>query len=185
MVNVAYGVSHAQKGGTSLINFANAEAIAKMVNHFISKGVSIKEMGILTYYIGQKYVILRKLRETGQGQAWEATDPIDISTVDSYQGQERPIIFLDIVVAHVMPDRPSQVDDDESDDDDDPRLKKANDFGKARASNYVREAHRLCCAVTRAKDCHVTFLQAALILGSAKENQRKSRAAISDFARDA
>lgn len=55
----------------------------------------------------------------------------------------------------------------------------------ARVSAHVRDAHRLCCALTRAKDCLVVFMQLSLLLATAAAKQAKLKAAISDFARDA
>ena len=190
VVNTMYWASHAQKGGTSLVNHANAEAIAELVNSFLAEGQAITNMVILTYYTGQKYVILQKLRQTANpstdGQSWEVGS-IGISTVDAYQGQERPIVILDFVVGRLGTNAQEHVSPDEDDEDD---LGENKGFAtghdsRARASAYARDAHRLCCALTRAKDCLVVFMQTSLLLATAKSKQRKARAAVSDCIRDA
>ena len=171
-------------------------ACAPLHRHFIRKERDVKEIGVLTYYIGQKYIVLQKLRETESGKGWERGEPvkIDISTVDAYQGQECKTVLLDIVVAHIGSGSEilpqiiyASLDNVENTYFFSYKYIHRQIFSSLyiHKSAHVRDAHRLCCALTRAKDCLVVFMQLSLLLNSAKMAQYKKQAATSDFARDA
>jgi len=190
VVNVMHGISRAHNTTTTLANHANAEALSELVDRFLIGGVAISDIAVLTYYTGQKFITIQKLHEraTVNDRNWEVAST-QISSVDAYQGQEAPFVIVDLVVAHLprgtQSSTTSDVDDDTEIDSDEDGLESHGKSRSLRISPHVRDGHRLCCALTRAKDCLVVFMQLSVVLGSTKKSQTKERAAISDFARDA
>ena len=196
VIDVARGVSHKQKNGTSLVNYANSEAAALLVDRLLAKSAAVggsdsiqpSDITILTYYSGQKFVAASSLqaKATESGRTW-AIDDVKLSSVDAYQGRENRIVILDMVVARLRlsgndPISAQDHDDDSSDEDDDRRAEVSN---SAIMSSHVRDPHRLCCALTRARDALVTIVQGSLVMRTFQARQSKERAAISEFFRDA
>ncbi len=75
--------------GTSTYNQANREVDLRLLNALKSAGITDNQIGLITPYKEQQRVLTKAL---GRGNI--------VGTVDSYQGQERDIIILDLVRAN-------------------------------------------------------------------------------------
>ena len=194
IIDVALGVSRVQKNGTSLVNYANSEAAASLVDRLLEKSAAVggtdsiqpSDITILTYYTSQKFVTAMKLqaKASESGRTWTIRD-VEISSVDAYQGQENRIVVLDVVVAHSRLSKTDPIparDNDDFDEDGNRRVEVSNSVFM---SSHARDPHRLCCALTRAKDALIAIVQGTLIARSTHTRQSKRRAAISDFFFDA
>lgn len=102
MIDVVNGVSHTQHNGTSLQNHANADRIATLVDQTLSRGGDPSKITVLTCYTGQLSLVGHKIEETAKGKerTWALSPGYQLSSVDSFQGEENEFVFLDIVVAH-------------------------------------------------------------------------------------
>jgi hypothetical protein len=78
-----------QYRGMSTYNQANLAVDLRLLNALQSAGVTPNQIGIITPYKEQQRLLARALRRTDC-----------IGTVDSYQGQERDLIILDLVRAN-------------------------------------------------------------------------------------
>ena len=173
-VDVMHGVSRVQENGTSLQNYANADAIALFVDQLIGKGVSADVIIILTYYSGQKSVIAARIEEyaRAKGRAWAGTS-FEISTIDGFQGQEAEVVIADFVATN------SGVEEDLSGDVANPRVR-----GHVGVPAFVKNAHRLCLLCTRARSVFVAFGQRTALLGAGRRKQSPSQAAVSGMMDD-
>lgn len=180
-INVMNAKSEAQQNNTTLVNHASSNAVVNLVGHFMAEGIELSDIGILTYYLGQKYLHTMKLRRAARGSAqpWDV-DSIDLSTVDAYQGKEIRVGIVDLVVAHDnSPEEATGNEDDDLDDD----LVRANALGVV--SSHVKDAHRLCCALTRFKDILVVISKVSSLGVTAKVKQKVSQGALSQMFRNA
>ncbi|KAL8927707.1 MAG: hypothetical protein Q9208_002122 [Pyrenodesmia sp. 3 TL-2023] len=48
--NVVYGESHVEENGTSLLNYANADAICGLIDQFLAQGIPSESIVVLTMY---------------------------------------------------------------------------------------------------------------------------------------
>ena len=165
MTDVVNGYSRVEVGGTSLVNYANAGVIKKIVRRLLTlEGGLIKPrmIKILTYYQGQRRFIRDKFNEIkvegkSQVQVVEISqamkDAVEISTVDSFQGNESQIVTVDRVAAQGNfgeDEREPEAEADDEEGDEDPGTE---DFIKAgRVTGHVRSANRLNVALTRGQD---------------------------------
>jgi ATP-dependent RNA/DNA helicase IGHMBP2 len=78
--------------GASTYNLANVEVDLRLLNALKSTGISDNQIGLITPYKEQHRILTKAI---GRGNI--------VGTVDSFQGQERDIIILDLVRAN--PDR--------------------------------------------------------------------------------
>ena len=92
-----------EPNGTSLQNYANADAIAELLERMLKRGIPPSSITILTIYKGQKSIVSSRLEtvyttvsETEE-KSWKVRD---VATVDSYRGQESDIRIVDPVTAH-------------------------------------------------------------------------------------
>ena len=116
MSDVVFGYSRVVNNGNSLFNEANAAAMANWVNHLIKEGAHPKDIGMLTYYNGQKPCVMKHLREVihPSGElGWEVFERLELSSVDAFQGQECEYTAVDFVIGRQKP-----VEDIDEDDDD-------------------------------------------------------------------
>lgn len=121
MINVANGISRVQVNSTSLQNYANADRIGTLVDQTLSMGVPASKTTVLVYYTGQLALVSHKIQATAEanGRNWDLSAGNQISSVDSFQGEENEFVFVDLVVAHQRPEKTSDaVKDEESEDDD-------------------------------------------------------------------
>ena len=177
-VDVMNGVSRVQENGTSLTNYANADAVALFVDELMGKGVPAEKIVILTYYAGQKSVLAARIEEYAKvkGRAWAGTS-FETSTVDAYQGQESEIVIADFVATNLG--GVTKAFHDDVDDEDD-----ANPKEQALVSAFVKNAHRLCCLCTRARSVFVIFGQLTALIGTGRSKQYQPQAAVSRMAMD-
>ena len=77
----------------SKLNDQEAEMITLFFVYLVANGVSSDKITILTYYRGQRSLILRKLK----GHPSLTGCYFNVFTVDSYQGEENDIILLSLV----------------------------------------------------------------------------------------
>ncbi|EAA29919.2 suppressor of ascus dominance 3 [Neurospora crassa] len=77
----------------SKLNDQEAEMITLFFVYLVSNGVSSEKITILTYYRGQRSLLLRRLK----GHPSLTGCYFNVFTVDSYQGEENDIVLLSLV----------------------------------------------------------------------------------------
>lgn len=77
----------------SKINHKEAEMVVKFFGYLVLNGMTPGEITVLTFYNGQRKLIMRKLREHRQLQGAR----FNVVTVDSYQGEENEVVLLSLV----------------------------------------------------------------------------------------
>ncbi|KAL8916896.1 MAG: hypothetical protein Q9172_006060 [Xanthocarpia lactea] len=77
----------------SKVNRTEADMVVSFFNYLIKNGVKTKDVTVLTFYNGQRKLILSGLRRHAnlQGESFK------VVTVDSYQGEENGIVLLSLV----------------------------------------------------------------------------------------
>ena len=102
MVNVVNGVSQVQHNGTSLHNFANADAIAVLVDAILARDVAASKITVMVYYTGQLNVVIHKIEVNTQanGRVW-TFGVGQVSSVDAFQGEENESAFISSVSVHL------------------------------------------------------------------------------------
>lgn len=78
----------------SCMNHMEADMIVGFFKYLLNNAITEAEITILTFYHGQRKLLLRKLREhpeLGRSKIYK------VVTVDSYQGEENDIVLLSIV----------------------------------------------------------------------------------------
>ena len=73
----------------SKMNHQEAEMVVGFFNYLILNGMTPGEITVLTFYNGQRKLIMRKLREHRHLQLQGAK--FNVVTVDSYQGEENEV----------------------------------------------------------------------------------------------
>ena len=161
LIDVSRGVSRVEPNGTSLQNHANTEAIWKLLGQFLQAGFKGSEIGILSFYTGQKKLMGSVLERSPDNK-------IRLSTVDRFQGQQIEVIILDVVAAND--------DSVEAEQDDE-------EFGIKfeHLTSHVSNPNRVCMGITRPKDCLVVVGQFRTMLSRSK----RKRTAICELAMDA
>jgi superfamily I DNA and/or RNA helicase len=84
-------------------NPAHAETVADYVVSLLEAGVSGGEIGVITPYNAQLVMIMEKLRETLGDDGAPSAGGIKVSTIHSFQGQERRAIIVDFTDDNVRP----------------------------------------------------------------------------------
>ncbi|KAF2139072.1 uncharacterized protein K452DRAFT_320697 [Aplosporella prunicola CBS 121167] len=79
----------------SSCNAMEAEMIAEFFNHLYLNGHPVDSITVLTFYNGQRKLILRKLLD--HPTLGSSRSRFNVVTVDSYQGEENEIILLSLV----------------------------------------------------------------------------------------
>lgn len=77
----------------SKINQEEADMVVGFFGYLVFNGISPAEITVLTFYNGQRKLILRKLRENHQRQSVK----FNVVTVDSFQGEENEVVLLSLV----------------------------------------------------------------------------------------
>ena len=77
----------------SKINEGEAAMIVGFVNYLVLNGTKIEDITVLTFYNGQRKLILKGLRHHRNLQG----SRFNVNTVDSYQGEENEVIILSLV----------------------------------------------------------------------------------------
>jgi helicase required for RNAi-mediated heterochromatin assembly 1 len=77
----------------SKFNDQEAQMIVNFFAYLVANGMNPSHITILTFYNGQRRVLLRKLRSHGS----IISESYNVFTVDSYQGEENDIVLLSMV----------------------------------------------------------------------------------------
>ena len=172
MVDVVHGRARLEEGGTSLQNYANADAIVQVIGHLIDEGFPRSEIKLLTLYKGQKTILVSKLAEGIGGNHWV---PEDVTTVDSYQGKQGVFACLDMVAANPVEQGkyPSALMDEIADADG-----PAGFLNVDPATSFVTNPHRLCVGITRTTCGLFTFCQTATLVRAYKPSRSDYRNAV-------
>ncbi|KAE9974000.1 hypothetical protein BLS_003320 [Venturia inaequalis] len=83
----------------SWMNHMEADMIVGFFSYLLNNGITEKQITVLTFYHGQRKMLLRKLREhpqLGRSKTYK------VVTVDSYQGEENDIILLSMVRSNAI-----------------------------------------------------------------------------------
>jgi len=84
----------------SAMNEQEAEMVVQFFRYLIQNGISTEQITVLTFYNGQRKLILKKLRRDV-----ELRNPVmsfKVVTVDSYQGEENDIVLLSLVRSNLQ-----------------------------------------------------------------------------------
>ena len=174
MVDVQNGVSRHEAGGSSLQNYANANAIHEHVSMLLEQGIQASQITILVYYRAQSKIIAQRLKRVTANGTRERMYS-NITTVDSFHGSESDIIILDLVaVGNTSWIGKSQVL--EMDDVDEAGEEEANaeglNLGESRVfakyTEYAKNCHRLNVACTRAKMGLIVFCHTQSMLATSR-----------------
>ena len=77
----------------SKVNILEAEMIVEFFSYLVYNGMKPEEITVLTFYNGQRKLILSKLKRHKHLQ----DNRFKVATVDSYQGEENAIVLLSLV----------------------------------------------------------------------------------------
>lgn len=77
----------------SKLNEREAEMIAHFFAYLVSNGTAADKITVLTFYKGQRKVLLRKLKRHPSLMG----NTFNVCTVDSYQGEENDVVLLSLV----------------------------------------------------------------------------------------
>ena len=179
MIDVVHGRSRREERGTSLQNYANAEAVVQAIRYLIAEGFPRSEIKLLSLYKGQKTVLVSKLVAAIEGNHWV---PEDVTTVDSYQGKQGVFACLDMVAAY--PVREGRISDTVNGEDAD-APNAGLSLNVEAASSHVTNPHRLCVAMTRATCGLFTFCQTATLVRAYKPNRSDYQNALFKMVEDA
>ena len=165
MVDVVHGRGRLEEGGTSLQNYANADAIVEAIKYLLDEGFPRSEIKLLTLYKGQKTVLVSKLVQGIEGDHWL---PEDVTTVDSYQGKQGVFACLDMVAANPIQEGkfPNAFADEDTAAVDQGRF-----LNVEGASSYVTNPHRLCVGITRTTCGLFAFCQTATLVRAYKPSK--------------
>jgi AAA domain len=114
--------------GESRINVPEAKCIVATIKALFNYDRDLVRrftVAVIAMYKSQA-TLIRTLLKEAVGKLAAAVDVIDISTVDSFQGKENPIVLLSMVLH-------------------------GNDALVQRISTHLQDSHRLCLAISRAK----------------------------------
>ena len=130
---------------------------------------------ILIYYQGQRRLVREKLNEIKvDGITQAMKDAVEISTVDSFQGNESRIVILDMLGAKGNlgeEEREVEAEADDEEGDEDPGTE---DYVKSgRVMGHVRSPNRLNVALTRGQDATLVVCQAGLLAQALKKSRGK------------
>jgi hypothetical protein len=84
-------------------NPAHAETVSDYVVSLLEAGLTGNEIGVITPYNAQLVMIMEKLQETVGDYGAPAAGGIKVSTIHSFQGQERRAIIVDFTDDNVRP----------------------------------------------------------------------------------
>ena len=187
LANIANGCSRVEVHGTSLVNHANADVIITLIERLIkTRTVKAGMIKVLTYYQGQRRLLLSKISQTNRPPAIKKA--IVVSTVDSFQGRESRVIIVDIVAAKDKlsnlrrPQQETPEDDDEYDDED---IGGENYSKAGTVTGHVRFFNRLNVALIRGRDFTIVVCQAALLVVSHRAGRSKASNPLANLVGDA
>lgn len=147
-------------GRTSMQNYANANAMADVVASYLDKGVEPGQIAILTMYKGQQAITKQKLvAKTGDEELPGKLRTI--STIDAFQGQQSPVVILDLVIANRSGGGPAP-------EELNPR-EAMGAWGKV--SKYAQEANRINVGLTRCQYALIVVCHVPTIKDTAKHHK--------------
>jgi hypothetical protein len=79
--------------GTSYANDRSAEEVMQLVRKYLSQGIALRDITLITPYKAQVELLERKLRLAYPG----GTDLPRVTTIDSFQGEESRAVIIDFV----------------------------------------------------------------------------------------
>ena len=172
LIDVVNGVSRTIGASKTPQNPASADAVLHFARRLLVNDVSPGNITILVYYKGQRGLIKAKAaRVPDEPRLGE----IEIKTVDAFQGAQNKFILLDLVSAGFRA----------------PANKRSADAESSKATTgimptaHLREPNRLCCALTRAEDGLVVFMNSATIFRNWNGNTTSAaRRALQDLVKD-
>ncbi|KAI4190034.1 MAG: hypothetical protein L6R41_001053 [Letrouitia leprolyta] len=183
LLDVVKGCARVEPQGTSLVNYANADAIVDLVDNYIKAGIPPERIVILSMYKAQIKLLALKITRLPDGRLKYAV----ISTTDAFQGRESEVVILDIVIAKDFGEHgylPSNMRHGEDQDDADVLLTaQARKYGDITA--FARDFHRQCVALTRAKDGLVIVGQLARMISSHRKSTNPLHNTLFHIAQDA
>lgn len=98
------GEAHLETEEQRRFNDAHAESAAGAVSVTLRHGVRPSDIGVIAPYNAQVVKIREKVREMSRRERM-STDGVRVSTVHSFQGQERRVIIIDFTDDNVRPTR--------------------------------------------------------------------------------
>ncbi|KAL8903835.1 MAG: hypothetical protein Q9207_003665 [Kuettlingeria erythrocarpa] len=166
LYDVVHGESHVEGNRTSLLNYANAEAISDLIDKFLAAGIPSRSIVVLTMYKAQLKLLILKIARTEDGQLKYRL----ISTTDAFQGQEGSVVIMDLVVAKyygnykVNEKSGLSFEKAEASETIDPLAAVGQTYSNV--TTFARDYHRICVALTRAINGLVVVGQVARLLTS-------------------
>lgn len=130
----------------SPFNPAEADMLVGLYNYLYTNGVQPQQITILTFYNGQRKVIMRKLAEHHYLRDISRKDFV-VRTVDSYQGEENDIVLLSLVRSN------SEIN-----------------------IGFLANQNRACVALSRAKRAMYIFGNAELLLARDQHAKKRDTA---------
>lgn len=132
MAQSLYFLSHTEdethlSESASKVNEHEAKMAAKLSVYLLLQGYRTEDITIITMYAGQKSLIKKSLRE--ERRPHTDPEPIQVSSVDGFQGEENKIIILSLV--------------------------RSNTTGQI---GFLKVVNRVCVSLSRAKHVSITFL---------------------------
>ncbi|KAL9025565.1 MAG: hypothetical protein Q9180_007642, partial [Flavoplaca navasiana] len=134
---------------TSPRNYGNATAIEELVQNLNKEGIPADDIVVLCFYSSQVALLSNMVRETDDG----TRGCREVRTIDSFHCQQAKVVIIDFVAADSITSFVMG--------------KKAEGFSKSTLSDYIRDHHRICLALTRASDGLVVVGQNALFVAQA------------------
>ncbi|KAL8893638.1 MAG: hypothetical protein Q9192_005069 [Flavoplaca navasiana] len=156
LLNIPQSLSRTAGSSETLLNHCNAKAIQALVTYLLDEGVPADDIVILPYYNAQVNLISDNFYESEDIRL----EPIRISTVDAFHGQEASIAIVDVVQAHdidldtfmYLRKNPA-------------RTGPASGKETLTPSSHIRDHRRINTALTRAKHGLVVVAQVPLLVG--------------------
>ncbi|KAL9004152.1 MAG: hypothetical protein Q9188_003022 [Gyalolechia gomerana] len=163
-IDVVNGSARVEPQGTSLLNYANVDAIRLLVDRLVAAGVSTDCIVILSMYKAELKLLALKITRLADGRKKYHA----ISTTDAFQGQESSVVILDLVIAKDFRAGYSPSDlnvkEDDVSEDEDLLTSKGKKYGDI--TSFARDYHRTCLALTRATDGLIVVGQLARLISS-------------------
>ena len=154
-----------------------------LVDQFLAKKVPAEKITVLAYYKGQLALVAHKIEMAtdANGRNWSLNSGTKISSVDSFQGEENEYVIVDIVSA---PIRETGRQMHKVDEDDDREEGSEPHKATSRVTRYVKSPNRLCCALTRGRQCVVVVGQLEALYSTVKSVQTVANATLGALAKD-
>ncbi|KAL8833323.1 MAG: hypothetical protein Q9176_008029 [Flavoplaca citrina] len=134
---------------TSPRNYGNATAIEELVQNLNKEGIPADDIVVLCFYSSQVALLADMVRANDDG----TKGCREVRTIDSFHCRQAKVVIVDFVAADSITSFVMG--------------KKAEGFSKSTLSDYIRDHHRICLALTRASDGLIVVGQVALFVAQA------------------